>query len=210
MKKILLASFLLLFPISAFCQTVFPYSKILRMTTEELVTAKFKYDSNKNQYVLNKGNGLQGTMNVLSALNGTTADIRPHVDDYRVIVQYGDEGVACLTVTFYNDDIYHDIMTFANDSGENLLETNSGAKRKVQFNYDGLAFELETETKGITATTGRTNSAIAKTIDNSYNIHTYSIITGIEANSPWHQKEFKKQQKRDDKGKKKRSASELM
>ncbi|MDR2887531.1 MAG: hypothetical protein LBV26_05970 [Bacteroidales bacterium] len=210
MKKVLLITVLMYVFAVGFSQSEFPYSKILRMSQDELKENKFKYDTDKNQYVLKKRDGWQSTANVLSALGGTTADIRPHVDDYEIILQYGDEGVSSLTVIFYNDNTYHELMTFAVDRCENFLETDSNTKRKAQFNYDGFAFELNMEILGITSTTGRTNSAIVKTQDESYNIYTYSIFTGIEPNSKWLQQEAKKQQQRDDKGKKKRTAADLM
>lgn len=210
MKRLLILCMMAILPLAAFSQAEFPYSKILRMSSDELKEQKFKYDSDKNQYILRKSNGLQGTANVLAALNGTTADIRPHVDDYQITVQYGDEGVSSLTVIFYKDDTYHELITFAADNGENLLETNSGTLNKTQFNYDGLAFELNMRRVGVSATTGRTNSALVKTKDESYNTYTYSILTGIEPNSEWHKREAAKQERRDKRGAKKRTASELM
>lgn len=209
MKKILLVVFVSLSSM-VFAQAEFPYSKILRMSDDELKEAKFKYDSYRNQYVLNKSNGLQGALNVLSAINGTTADIKPHEDDYQITLQYGDDGVSSLTVIFYKDDTYHELVTFIADNGENLLETNSNTINKIQFNYDGLSFELNMRVVGITATTGLTNSALVKTRDESYNVYTYSIFTGIEPQSEFIQSEVKKQEKRDKRGAKKRTASELM
>lgn len=209
MKKILLVVFVSLSSM-VFAQAEFPYSKILRMSDDELKEAKFKYDSYRNQYVLNKSNGLQGALNVLSAINGTAADIKPHEDDYQITLQYGDDGVSSLTVIFYKDDTYHELVTFIADNGENLLETNSNTINKIQFNYDGLSFELNMRVVGITATTGLTNSALVKTRDESYNVYTYSIFTGIEPQSEFIQSEVKKQEKRDKRGAKKRTASELM
>ena len=210
MKKILLSLVMLSVSLSGFAQQDFPYSKVMRMSTDELKEAKFKYDDERNQFVLRKANGLQGTVNVLSALGGTTADIRPHVDDYQITVQYGVEGVSSVTVVFHNDDTYHELVTFAADKGENLLETDSGKKHKVQFNFDGLAFELDRDVVGVTATTGQTNTALVKTRDESYNVYTYSVSTGIAPDSAWHRKQAAKQQKRDSRGAKKRTAAELM
>lgn len=210
MKKVLLLTTLMYVFGVGFSQSEFPYSKILRMSSDELKENKFRYDADRNQYILRKTNGWQGTANVLNSLNGATADIRPHVDDYEITVQYGDEGVSSLSVIFYNDNTYHELMTFAADNSENLLETDSNTKRKAQFNYDGFAFELNMEIVGVASTTGRTNTAIVKTQDESYNIYTYSVFTGIEPNSKWLQREAYKQQQRDNKGKKKRTAADLM
>ncbi len=209
MKKVVLLIVLLCTSFLGFSQSEFPYSKIMRMSTKELREAKFKYDEDRNQHVLRKANGLQGTANVLAALGGTTADIRPHVDDYQIVVQYGDEGVASLTVIFYKDETYHELLTFATDNGENFLETNSNTLNKIQFNYDGLNFELDRKLVGVSGTYG-SSIGLAKSKDESYNIYTYSIFTGIAPNSPWHRREAAKQERRDSRGAKKRTASELM
>ena len=208
MKKLLMILCLAL-PLAGFAQAEFPYSKMLNMTSEQLRDAKFKYDDDRNQDVLRKSNGLQATSNVLSALNGTTADIRPDVNDYQVVIQYGDEGIAFVEVTFYKDDTYHELLTFANDRGTDLLETNSGKLDKVQFNFDQYSFVLSSETQEIKTTTGRTMAA-AKTKDESYNVYRYVILTGKPASSPWLTKQAAKQEKRDAKGRKKQSVSDLM
>lgn len=194
----------------------FPFGKYLTMSDQELKDAKFKYDQDKNQWVLKKSNGLQGTANVLSALNGTTADIRPHVDDYILTIQRGihpetgEAEVAFINITFYKDQMYHDILTFANDNGEELLETSSGKLIKHQFGYEGYAFILEMNQVIISATTGKTSTAFVKTKDESYNVYNFTIGTEVQAASPFLTKEAIKQQKRDEKGKKPKSASDLM
>lgn len=208
MKKILM-TLLLALPLAGFAQAEFPYSKLLYMTTDQLREGKFKYDGDRNQDVLRKTNGVQVTANVLSALGGAGADIRPHVNDYQVVIQYGDEGIAFVEVTFYKDDTYHDLLTFANDRGTDLLETNSGKLDKVQFNFDQYSFLLSRETREIKATTDRT-AAQAKTFDESYNVYRYVILTGKPASSPWLTRQAAKQEKRDAKGKKKQSVSDLM
>lgn len=83
-KKILLTAVLLCgFCLAATAQTTLPYAKMLSLTKEQIKEGKFKYDDYRNQYVLRKGNGRNTTANVLNALGGTTADIRPHPDDYQ-------------------------------------------------------------------------------------------------------------------------------
>lgn len=193
----------------ASAQTEFPYSKMLRMSSSELLEANFKYDKNKNQYVLTRSQGLQKTANILNAINGATADIRPHSSDYKVIIQNGESGVAFVSVIFYSDDTFHELLTFANDHGNNLLETNSGKLNKLQFNYSDYAILLEMNRIGVTAVTTNTRAA-AKALDESYNEYTYSIITGIQPSSKWHTKNAGKQEKRDDKGKKKSNVADLM
>lgn len=210
-KTVLISLLMILMSISAHCQNEFPYAKMLKMTDEEFLEAKFKYNKDYNQFVLAKNNGLGVTMNVLNALNGTTADIRPHKDDYRVVIQKGETGISSISVIFYDDDIYHKVATFANDSATDLLttNTNAGKNTKLQFNYDGHSFVLTSELQEIKATTGRTSSA-AKTKDESYTAYNFSIYTGIEPSSDWLTKQAVKEQKRDEKGKKKQSAMDLM
>lgn len=208
MKKLVML-LLLALPLAGFAQAEFPYSKMLYMTAEQVRDAKFKYDADKNQDVLRKTHGLQATVNVLSALSGTEGDIRPDVNDYQVLIQYGDEGIAFIEVTFYKDDTYHELLTFASDQGKDLLETSSGKLNKMQFNFDQYSFELSREIREIKTTTDRT-VAKAKTFDQSYNLYRYVIITGKPASSPWLTKQAAKQEKRDDKGKKKKSVSDLM
>lgn len=209
MKKILSFLFVII-NLAAYAQNDFPYGKMLKMSNDELIAAKFKYDKTRNQYVLTKTNGLNATSNVLSALNGTTADIRPHNNDYKVIIQRGVSDVSSIDVIFYDDETYHKIVTFANDKGKDVLSTSSGKLNKMQFNYENYAFVLSLNIQEIKATTGRTNSALVKTKDESYNIYTFTILTGVEPASEWHTKEALKNKKREEKGRKKQSASDLM
>lgn len=201
--------FCLFCPLLGFSQVEFPYSKLLHMTTEQLREAKFKYDEDRNQHVLRKTHGLQVTSNVLSALAGTDADIRPDKRDYQVVIQYGDEGIAYVEVLFYADESYHDLLTFANDKGENLLETNSGKMDKIQFDYDRYSFVLSRELREVKMTTDRTADK-SKTIDESYNVYRYVIQTGKSASSPWLTRKALKQEKRDARGKKKSNVSDWM
>lgn len=209
MKKFLLVSVVLFVALSVSAQD-FPYAKMLTMTPKELKEKKFKYDENRNQWVLKKSNGWQTASIVLSALNGATADIRPDKDDYMVVIQRGEGGVASIDVTFYDDDIWHDLLTFTHDNGQNLLETNSGKITKYQFEYDLYSFVLQMESILITSTTGRTTSALVKTKDESFNAYHFIILTGIEPSSPYLTKEAAKQQRREEKGRKKQSVSDLM
>lgn len=211
MKKLFLILLACIFSTSLCAQieSEFPYSKLLKSSESVLKEAQFKRDENRNQWVLEKANGLQTTANVLSALAGTSADIKPHIDDYQIIIQGAEEGVALVQVKFYNDATYHELLTFISDRCENILETNSGKLNKIQCTYQDYKIELNCFTQHISATTTRTNAA-AKTLDESYNIYHYIIFTGKEPASAWHSKQKAKAAKRDAKSKKKRSVAELM
>lgn len=206
MNKLLFSVALFLFSLGMSAQL--PYSKMLGLNEGELKEAHFKYDKNKNQYVLKKSNGLNNTLNVLNAINGATADVKPHRDDYVIVRQEGKTGVSSLTVEFYNDDTFHEIQTWLANNDLDVLETNSGKLIIQKFNYDDYAVQLDIEKVGISTTTGNT-SALAKSIDESYNVYTYTIFTGVEPSSKWHDKEAAKKAKRDEKGKKK-SLDDLM
>ncbi len=198
-----------LLPALGVAQTEFPYVKLLSMSTEQLRAEKFKYDKDRNREVLRKSNGWQVTANVLSALGGTTGDIRPAENDYEVVIQYGEQGIAYVEVTFFKDETYHDLLTFAHDQGEDLLETNSGKLDKIQFQYAGYAFELTRRLQEVKTTTDRT-AALTKTFDESYNVYRYVIWTGRPASSDWLTRQAQKQEKRAVKGKKKQDVSSFM
>jgi len=207
MKRILF-SLVVLFIASVSINAQLPYSKMLNLSHDQLKEGHFKYDKNKNQYVLKKSNGLNNTVNVLSAINGQTADIKPHPDDYIIVLQQGLKNASSLTVTFYKDETFHDIQTWLVDNNIDVVETNSGKLIVQKFNYDNYSVELDIDKVGVSATTGRT-SALVKSIDESYNIYTYTIYTGEPPYSKWHEKQKQKKQKRDEKGKKK-DLDELM
>lgn len=211
MKKLLLSLTILLSISNSFAQESkgeFPYSKMLKMTPNELIEANFKFNSNKNQYFLTKLNGLNATTNVLGAFSGTPTNYIPHVNDYVVVIQNGEKQVSYINVTFYDSELYHNILTFAVDKGEKFLETNSGALNKTQFNYSGYSFELSSKRTGQTASSTSYGAAVTK--DQSYNTYTFLIMTGIDPVSEWHEKQAKKEKKREEKGRKKQSAADLM
>lgn len=189
-------------------QSKFPYEKILKMTDDQLLEAKFKYNDDKNQYILSKKNGLNQTAAILGALNGSAANYVPDVNDYQVTVQKGLDGVAWIEVTFYDSKIYHEILTFANDQGSNVLETSSGKINKTQFNYGNFAFTATSTAVGQSATSA--GGGRVSTKDQSYDTYNFTIFTGVEPYSKWLIKEAEKQEKRDAKGKKKQSAADLM
>ena len=157
-----------------------------------------------------KNNGLQATANILSALNGTNADIRPDKNDYEITAQLSQNGdIAWIKVLYYDDEIHHKLLTFVADFGQNTLETNAGNKIKIQFEAEGYAMTLEQIHHGTQNVTTRTYSA-AKILDNSYNSYIFTIYTNQEAWSPNMEKAQLKQAKREAKGKKQQSAADLM
>lgn len=211
MKKILTTTALLCSIIfSTAAQAQLPYAKMLSLTKEQLKEGKFKYDDYRNQYILRKGNGWNITSNILSGLNGETADIKPHPDDYQITIQNGENNqVSFVDVLFYKDETYHQLLTWSQDNGGNLLETTSGKLTKQQFNYEDYNLELSLEVTGIQTTTTKT-AAAAKTKDESYNTYHFTIYTKTPASSDFLTKEAAKQDKRDAKGKKKQSVNDLM
>lgn len=215
MKKILLFLSVLCLTLTAKAQeetieqdTSFPYGKMLKMTEAELTEANFKYNDDKNQWVLRKLNGLNQASAALSLLGGRADNYVPHVNDYQVIIQRGITGVSYIEVTFYDAEIYHKILTFANDRGSDLLESKTSKTSKLQFNYDGFSFSLTSAftSQGAVVSGNRTLS----TKDESYDAYAFTIYTDIESASLWLEREAKKQEKRDATGKKKQSAAELM
>lgn len=190
----------------------FPYAKILSYDKRDFKEAKFKYDAEHNSWFLNHTRGLQATVNVLSALAGSDADIRPDMNDYRIVVAMDEKDqIASINVRFYKDETYHKLMTFARDNGSNLLDTSSGKLSKCQFNYDIYSMVLQMKAVQVTETTARTSAVAAvKTIDESYNVYDFIIYTGIEPWSPYLERQAAKQAKRDAKGKKKRNVEDLM
>lgn len=196
--------------ISSYAQD-FPYSKILKYSDDDLRRERFKYDDNKNQWVLRKNHGLQGTLNVLSAISGADADIRPDKRDYVITVQMGDNDlISYVNVLFFEDQTYHKLLTFAKDNGQNLLETNSNNILKLQFNYDNYSFTLEMKQVKVTATTGRTNTSLVKTYDESYNAYQFVISTGVKANSAYIKRQEDKKAKKEAKGRKRGDVDDFM
>lgn len=76
--------------------------------------------------ILNKSNKTNNVSNVLSGLNGTTADIRPHVDDYRMTVQFGESSPSALNVLFYNDDQFLTLQDWLLNNEIDVREISSG------------------------------------------------------------------------------------
>lgn len=209
MKKLFLLFTLLLGVTITYAQenedTSFPYGKMLKMGPDELLSAKFKYNENKNQYVLTKLNGLNQTASILGALAGTPQNYVPHVDDYMVLIQGGETGYSYIQVTFYDSNVYDKVYEFATTYGQNIAETGSG---NLKFFYNDYEFELTHRMVGQSTSAAKGNTAVSK--DQSYTVYNFVINTGIPPYSNWHIKQAIKEQKRDAKGKKKQSAADLM
>ena len=108
------------------------------------------------------------------------------------------------------DDTYHKLLTFAKDNGVDLLETDSNNLHVYQFNYGDYSITLQRREIKITATTGRTNAALVKSFDRSYNAYQFTIYTGVEATSPYLTRQAAKKAKKEAKGKKKDSVNDFM
>ena len=111
--------------------------------------------------------------------------------------------VAFVAVEFYNDEIFHKILTFIMDNGEKILETSSGKLIRYQASYNGFNLELDMDQHIISRTSSRTlDPRAVKSVDESYNEYTFAIYTGIEAQSKHLDKQAKKKAKRKEQGRK--------
>ena len=211
MKKVLLLTFVCCIAFASHAQD-FPYSKYLNYTKEQFKENKFKYHKKDNVWSLNKISGLNTTINVLAFLVDAYDDIRPAVNDYYIAAQLGkDDKVASLEVYFYDDNIYHKLLTFLKDNGQHLLETSSGKLIKYQAYYADYALELNMEQHIVSRSLSYTaDSRTIKNVDESYNEYQFIIRTNVEPTSKRIDKQVAKQAKRDAKGKKKRSVEDLM
>lgn len=197
-----------------------PYGKMLKLSHEELLNQNFKFNKEKNQYTLKKKNGLRVAANILGAIADNPTNYIPDINDYFIIIQKGNTGVSSIEVIFYDTELYHKIMTFAKDNGQNQLETNTGLSDKIQFDYDKYSFALDYSKKiqssAQTTTRDNTRWSTAKehsssvSHDESYNIYVFTIYTGVEPSSEYISKQQEKDRKNNAKGKKKNSAADLM
>lgn len=122
--KISTFTLLIIFSVSAFAQL--PYSKMMGLSHDQLIEKNFKYDKKKNQFVLTKTDGLNSTLNVLTALSGQAATYQPSVKDYSITLQYGQaDSLSSLTAVFYSDDTYNEIQTWLAEN--NIQAISSGS-----------------------------------------------------------------------------------
>ena len=190
----------------------FPYSKYLNFSKEQFKENNFKYHKKDNVWTLSKVNGLNETLNILAIIADASEEVRPAVNDYYITAQLGeDEKVSWVEVYFYDDNIYHKLLTFLKDNGEKLVETSSGKLIKQQAFYGDYALELNMQQHIISRTSARTaDPKTVKNVDESYNEYQFIIRSNVEPWSARMDKQAAKQAKRDAKGKKKRSVEELM
>jgi hypothetical protein len=203
MKKLLLLCIAFCTFSAAEAQDI-PYSKYINFTKEEFEANNFKYNKKHNFWALTKTNGWNEALNILSILSDAYEDVRPSTDDYIICVQMGENDmVAFVAVEFYNDEIYHKILTFIMDNGEKILETSSGKLIRYQASYNGFNLELDMDQHIISRTSSRTlDPRAVKSVDESYNEYTFAIYTGIEAQSKHLDKQAKKKAKRKEQGRK--------
>ncbi|MCD8102530.1 MAG: hypothetical protein LUE26_08200 [Alistipes sp.] len=199
MKKALFSLLLLLFAAQVYPQDL-PFSKLLNMSAQELIQQNFTYKFNKNRYVLSK-------TDVWAELLETT-----DTKSYSIVLQYGDAGPAWLRVQFTSPRAYHNIMGYVLDNGIEYRETVSERQVKVSFEADGYGVELYRVpvNRYRTYTAGSDNWAYSRTTDISHEQFTYVISTGNPAASKWHARKQKKQQRRQNSGRKARSITEYM
>ena len=211
MKKVLLLAFAWCVAFAAYAQE-FPYSKYLHFTKEQFEENNFKYHKKDNAWTLSKVNGLNETLNILAIIADASEEVRPAVNDYYITAQLGkDDKVSLVDVYFYDDNIYHKLLTFLKDNGEKLVETSSGKLTKHQAYYGDYALELNMEQHIISRTSAHTaDPKTVKNVDESYNEYQFIIRSNVEPWSSRMDKQAAKQDKRDAKGKKKQNVEDLM
>ena len=100
-----------------------PYSKYLNFSKAEFKENNFKYNEKTNTWYINKVSGLNTTLNILAIIADASEDVRPDIDDYSIIVQFGKEDVAsCVRVIYYNDETYHKILAFIKANAHDVID----------------------------------------------------------------------------------------
>lgn len=210
MKKLLL--FLLTFyaVASAHAQDL-PYSKYLNFSKSDFKENHFKYHEKTNTWYLNKTNGLSETFNILLIITGSFEDTRPDINDYSIVVQFGEEEKAsCVRVIYYNDETYIRLLTYLKNNCQNLMDVSTGKLTRHLATYGEYELELTMEKHTISRTSARTADPLTvKNVDESYNEYEFVIRTDVEPWSRYLEKQAAKQAKRDAKGKKKQSVDSL-
>lgn len=203
MKKLLLLCLALCTLFAAQAQD-FPYSKYLNFEKSDFEANNFKYKKKYNTWTLNKVNGWSVAFNIMAILADGSEDVRPSSQKYSILVQMGDnEQVSYIVVEFYDDEVYHKILTFMVDNGEHLLETSSGKLTRHQAGYNGYALELDMVQHIVSRTSSRTvDRRTVKSVDESYNEYTFVIKTTVPATSKYFDKKAAKKAKRKAKGRK--------
>ena len=203
MKKSICLLAAILFTVASFAQDL-PYGKVLNASPEDLVAQKFTYNKNKNFYNLTheKASGFLASVVVGATMHSS--------DDYSITVQMGaDQQKSSVEVTLYDRNLYENIVAFIRENGTSVNEFNTGKGERLVGKYEGLTLTIERkkvdikDTDTITGSNkdGNVSTSNSTTQDYSYDSFIYTIKTGVEPDSPWHQKQAQKQQDRKDKGK---------
>lgn len=189
-----------------------PYSKYLGYDKEEFKANRFKYTEKTNTWSIRKVSGVNVAFNILALLVDAEEDIRPDVNDYTILVQMGNEDKASyVRVIFYDDAIYHKLLTFIKTKATDQIETCSGKLLKHQATYDAYKLELNMDQHIISRTSARTaDYKTLKNVDESYNEYEFAIYTDVEPWSRHFEKILERQAKRDARGRKKSSANDMM
>lgn len=211
MKKILLLCLTLCISIASFAQDL-PYSKYLNYTKEDFKASNFEYKKKANVWYLDKVDGWNVALNILSILADAEMDVRPDEDDYTILVQLGRNDVpSYVKVLFYSNETYHKLLAFIKTHCQDIVDVSSGKITKYLTTFDDYDIELSMEQHIVSTTSSRTlDSKAVKTVDESYNEYEFTIRTDVEPWSKEIEKEAEKKAKREAKGKKKQSVDELM
>lgn len=204
MKKLLLAITIALFSVISVSAQL-PYSKMMGLSIEELIEKNFKFDKKKNQYVLTKTDGLNTTLNVLTALSGQAATYQPSKKDYTIALQYGQlDSLSSLTAVFYSDDTFNEIQTWLAENNIQPISSGSGKVSIQKFTYDSLNVELRTQAviQSAGMATQSRYGGNSNSIDKSYTVYTYTIYTGVAPQSEFLTKAQLKKDANKAKGKK--------
>lgn len=188
-----------------------PYSKYLNFSKSEFKDNRFKYNEKTNTWYLNKTNGLNTTLNILCIITDAYEEIRPAVNDYSIIVQFGeDDKASCVRVIYYNDDTYMKLLSFVKSNCKDIIDVSTGKITKYMASYGDYKIELSMERNFISRTSAHTADRYAvKNVDESYNEYEYVIRTGVEPWSKYIEKQAAKEARRDAKGKKKQHVENL-
>ena len=191
----------------------FPYSKVLYATDQDLKAQRFKYNAYHNSWTLSRNNGWNVVASILSDV------YTPVKEDYIISIQNGEGGQrSSIQVTFFDPEIYHTILAFANEKGSDYAEGKFGKGTRYTFNYAGYKLTLEytfEEVKVTRTTTGsnsdnRISTSRSTTDDFSYDKYVYTISTGVPAESDYLKEKAAKNARREEKGKKARSSEAFL
>lgn len=210
MKKFLLFCLAVCAAASVNAQEV-PYSKYLNFSKSEFKENGFKYQDKTNTWYINRVSGLNETLNILAIIADAYEEIRPGSNDYRIIVQLGeDDKASCVRVIHYNNDNHFKLLSFVKKNCKDLIDMSAGKLTKYQATHGDYTIEISVEKHEISRTSGYT--ALPKTVknvDESYNEYEFIIRTGVEPWSRYLEKQAEREAKRDAKGKKKRNVEQL-